>query len=59
MNPQPAGTQPRLKGGSTFSGRCEFMRARWQQALLHDPAYSPNLSLNSESFDLAWPARIN
>ena len=37
----------------------EFMRARWQQALFHDPAYSPNLSLNSESFDLAWPARIN
>jgi len=37
----------------------EFMRARWRQALLHDPAYSPNLSLNSESFDLAWPARIN
>jgi glycosyltransferase involved in cell wall biosynthesis len=42
-----------------FRREMEFMRARWQQALLHDPAYSPNLTLNSESFDLAWPARIN
>ena len=35
-----------------------FMQRRWGEALLHDPAYSPNLSLDAEDFSLAWPPRV-
>jgi GT2 family glycosyltransferase len=35
----------------------EFMRTRWGPRLLRDPYYSPNLTLNSENFALAWPPR--
>lgn len=35
-----------------------YMKQRWGDALLHDPAYSPNLSLDNEDFTLAWPPRI-
>lgn len=35
-----------------------YMKARWGDALLHDPAYNPNLSLDTEDFSLAWPPRV-
>ncbi|MGF6933092.1 GT2 family glycosyltransferase [Paraburkholderia sp. UCT70] len=35
-----------------------YMKHRWGDALLQDPAYSPNLSLDGENFDLAWPPRV-
>jgi GT2 family glycosyltransferase len=35
----------------------EFMTRRWGARLSRDPYYSPNLSLDSENFDLAWPPR--
>jgi GT2 family glycosyltransferase len=34
-----------------------YMRQRWAQALLNDPAYSPNLTLQIEDFSYAWPSR--
>jgi glycosyltransferase involved in cell wall biosynthesis len=41
-----------------FSKEREYMVSRWGDLLLNDPAYSPNLSLDSQSFELAWPPRI-
>ena len=35
-----------------------YMKQRWGDALLNDPAYSPNLTLDSEDFGLAWPPRV-
>lgn len=35
-----------------------YMQQRWGEALLNDPAYSPNLSLDNENFSLAWPPRV-
>ncbi|HVI43003.1 MAG TPA: glycosyltransferase family 2 protein [Anaerovoracaceae bacterium] len=35
-----------------------YMKQRWGDALLRDPAYSPNLSLDGEDFGLAWPPRV-
>jgi hypothetical protein len=33
------------------------MKRRWGRVLLEDPSYNPNLSLQSEQMDLAWPPR--
>ena len=35
-----------------------YMHQRWGELLQKDPAYNPNLSLDSEDFTLAWPPRI-
>jgi GT2 family glycosyltransferase len=35
----------------------EYMRRRWDGSLRNDPAYNPNLSLDGESFTLAFPPR--
>ena len=35
-----------------------YMKQRWGDLLLNDPAYSPNLSLDAEDFSLAWPPRL-
>lgn len=40
-----------------FKGEMGFMQARWGAALTRDPAYNPNLSLDSSHFDLAFPPR--
>ena len=42
-----------------FDKEVQYMKQRWRDLLLHDPAYSPNLSLDHEDFSLAWPPRIN
>ena len=34
-----------------------YMIKRWAKELHHDPAYSPNLTLEREDFSLAWPPR--
>lgn len=34
-----------------------FMQSRWAGLIAHDPAYNPNLTLDTEDFDLAWPPR--
>lgn len=35
-----------------------YMQQRWGDALLNDPAYNPNLSLDADDFSLAWPPRL-
>lgn len=35
-----------------------YMKERWAQELPHDPAYSPNLTIEREDFSLAWPPRL-
>jgi O-antigen biosynthesis protein len=41
-----------------FSQESAYMKQRWGELLLNDPAYSPNLTLESEDFGLAWPPRV-
>ncbi|HEY6908580.1 MAG TPA: glycosyltransferase family 2 protein [Myxococcales bacterium] len=40
-----------------FVSEVETMMARWGEVLRNDPAYNPNLTLESEDFALAWPPR--
>ena len=35
-----------------------YMKARWPNFLLLDPAYSPNLTLETQDFAYSWPPRI-
>lgn len=42
-----------------FGRECEYMKTRWTKWIAHDPAYSPNLTLNAENFTIAWPPRVN
>lgn len=42
-----------------FENEALYMKTRWGNSLMHDPAYSPNLTLNHEDFSLAWPPRVN
>jgi GT2 family glycosyltransferase/2-polyprenyl-3-methyl-5-hydroxy-6-metoxy-1,4-benzoquinol methylase len=42
-----------------FVGEIHYMQKRWHGVLENDPAYNPNLSLNSENFALAWPPRAH
>ncbi len=41
-----------------FQGEITYMKMRWQAELQNDPAYSPNLSLDTENFAYAWPPRV-
>ena len=36
----------------------QYLKQRWGDLLLNDPAYSPNLTLNHDDFSLAWPPRF-
>jgi glycosyltransferase involved in cell wall biosynthesis len=40
-----------------FLREAEYMRRRWGEKLRADPFYNPNLSLDSDRFDLAMPPR--
>jgi GT2 family glycosyltransferase len=40
-----------------FQREVAYIRERWGAALRSDPAYNPNLSLDAESFTLAFPPR--
>ncbi|KAB2930663.1 MAG: glycosyltransferase family 2 protein [Candidatus Contendobacter sp.] len=35
-----------------------YMRKHWGDWLMSDPAYNPNLTLETEDFTLAWPPRL-
>ncbi len=37
----------------------DFIINKWGEIIKNDPYYSPNLTLGSEDFGLAWPPRIN
>lgn len=41
-----------------FQAEIETIKSRWGVRLLNDPAYNPNLSLDSEDFALAYPPRL-
>lgn len=41
-----------------FERELHYMKSLWGNALLCDPAYSPNLTLIREDFSLAWPPRV-
>lgn len=41
-----------------FSKEIQYMKQRWGDKLLNDPAYSPNLTLDFEDFSFAWPPRV-
>jgi len=41
-----------------FQMEIELLRARWGDRLANDPAYNPNLSLQTEDFSLAYPPRV-
>jgi glycosyltransferase involved in cell wall biosynthesis len=36
----------------------DFMIERWGELIRSDPAYNPNLTLNTEDYVLSWPPRI-
>lgn len=40
-----------------FTGEIDYMKERWGDKLMNDPAYSHNLTLSYEDFSLAWPPR--
>jgi O-antigen biosynthesis protein len=41
-----------------FASELAYMQKHWGEVLANDPAYSPNLTLNSQDFSLAWPPRM-
>jgi glycosyltransferase involved in cell wall biosynthesis/SAM-dependent methyltransferase len=41
-----------------FASEVAYMQQCWGPVLANDPAYSPNLTLASEDFSLAWPPRV-
>lgn len=41
-----------------FAREVKFLQQRWHAEILHDPAYSPNLTLDREDFSIAWPPRV-
>ncbi|MEK8017226.1 MAG: glycosyltransferase, partial [Candidatus Parabeggiatoa sp.] len=46
------------KKQARFQKECDYMKSRWGNLLLNDPAYSPNLTLETEDFAYAWPPRV-
>lgn len=44
---------------SLFQAEVALMRKLWGETLDNDPAYNPNLSLDSPNYDLAFPPRIS
>jgi GT2 family glycosyltransferase len=40
-----------------FEQECAFIRHRWAEITAYDPAYSPNLTLGSHHFAMAYPPR--
>jgi len=41
-----------------FQNEIETIKARWGTALLSDPAYNPNLTLDREDWSFAYPPRL-
>jgi len=42
-----------------FNKEVSYMKQRWGNDLLVDPAYNPNLTLDREDFSFAWPPRVD
>jgi GT2 family glycosyltransferase len=41
-----------------FRAETRYMTKRWSAALVHDPYYNPNLTVEREDFSLAFPPRV-
>jgi GT2 family glycosyltransferase len=52
------GTDDDPRKAARFSSEADYIRWRWERVIRNDPAYNPNLTLNSENFDLAFPPRV-
>ena len=52
------GTEYTETNEQRFNREIEFMKEKWEDALLVDRYYNPNLSLDGELFTLAFPPRI-
>jgi glycosyltransferase involved in cell wall biosynthesis len=53
------GYEDRPEKQERFAKEVQYMKQRWGDTLLNDPAYSLNLTLDREDFSYAWPPRIN
>ncbi len=42
-----------------FDKEVSYMKNRWGDRLVNDPYYSPNLTLESENFAIAWHSRVD
>jgi len=42
-----------------FEKERQYMKKRWANFLLMDPAYSPNLTLETQDFAYSWPPRVS
>jgi glycosyltransferase involved in cell wall biosynthesis len=42
-----------------FAKEILYVKGRWGDSLLQDPAYNPNLTLDTEDFSLSWPPRVS
>lgn len=40
-----------------FQKEIDYMKKRWGKVLRRDPFYNPNLTLESDQYELAWPPR--
>jgi glycosyltransferase involved in cell wall biosynthesis len=58
QEPLIRGNEDPLEKQFRFSKESAYMKQRWGELLLSDPAYSPNLTLESGDFSLAWPPRV-
>ena len=47
------------EGEKYLDKEIHFLKQRWNNFLLHDPGYNPNLTLAHEDFSLAWPPRMS
>jgi GT2 family glycosyltransferase len=51
------GLEVAIESRDRLARESAVMRSRWAALIAHDPAYNPNLTLDTEDFDLAWPPR--
>ena len=42
-----------------LSREADYIKQKWGRYLVNDPAYNPNLTLDSEDFGFAWPPRVH
>jgi GT2 family glycosyltransferase len=52
------GLEDTVAKSDRFEAEIKYMRDKWGEALLKDPAYNPNLSLAAGGFTLAFPPRV-
>jgi glycosyltransferase involved in cell wall biosynthesis len=52
------GYEDTLEKQARFAMETLYMKQRWGNLLLCDPACSPNLTLDAQDFSFAWPPRV-